>query len=228
MAELWDELEDFLDRVVGPLPVGESTDGETSAVPPRPPLVVDDDFKADRLSRKHAHVQAEIAQRSAEIAQWQRHYRDFRVERNARDARRLEALEGLLRAYTEHLRALGKLGREKGHTLPSGRLQFRTYPIAYEVIPGQEAQFLAWCEPRGLTIVTVEPDLSRASVQFHAVQNVYGSPVYVTQVDEETGEVCEERVPGIQVARPAGESFTVQHPKPKALPGVPPMLDEVV
>jgi hypothetical protein len=221
MDDLQDTFEEFLDRVAGPLPEGDEIHEE--GMEGRAPIVRDD-HHADRMVRRMAHLEQEIIDRVRHIAARQAEYDafaqeqmepDFRwqADEDTKAKRNLMALEGLLRSYATHLREMGTLGNAQGHALPAGRLQFRKVPADYEIT--DEAAFIKWAQPLGWVEMVPKVKWTQVIRWLHPDQNMVGSAVYVEYLDDESGQWIQALVPGVQVTRPQGESFSVKHQKQK-------------
>lgn len=194
-----EDFEKWLDQTVGPLP--EGSQGEPLAEGASHFRIESDDL-AEWALRKIRRVQREISSRAEFIEKQKSLLTTWQESLDVQAQRTQMFFEGLLHGYLLRLQESGKLGRKKSWALPNGTLQLRISPPQYAVVDA--AAFLAWCQDHQLTEVVITPKWGEAKKRFS--ETAHG----VEAIDRETGEVIADQVPGIIVARPERETFSVK------------------
>src|SRR5262245_33209614 len=198
-----ESFEQWLDARFGPLP---SEGGGTPQTPEG--FVIDNDQLASWALRKLQRLEAEAAERRAYVEAEIARVRQWAMDLDQRDARERLFFEGLLHGYLQRLREAGTLGERRSYRLPQGTLQFRAVSIDYEVVDPDA--FLAWAQAQGLTRVKEEPRWGDIKKGLQAEQPSIGAGVTAERINEASGEVTQERVPGVQVSRAPGETFSIR------------------
>jgi hypothetical protein len=202
-----ESFEAWLDETIGPLPAGEG-EAVSSPAPLRPAFTIEDDGAASWALRKLARLETDMAERHAFVLKEQAKLEEWRTEQDTRARRERLFFEGLLHAYLVRLRDAGTLGRQKSYKLPHGTLAFRSVAADFDVT--DEVAFRDWCGDQGLIETVIRPQWGEAKKLFVVVEDRVGAAVVVDWVDERTGEMRREVVPGVVVNRVAGESFSVK------------------
>jgi hypothetical protein len=190
-TEIEEQYMEFLDDEIG---IASGADSEESR------FLVDDAGKADwclrklrqvrqRMDKRQAFVEAEIERLQA----WQR-------KQDEPDVRAVSYFEYQLRNYFEQLREAGVLGKRKNYRLPNGTLAARKAAAKLE---RDEAQLLAWVKENAPEQVVVTEKVAWGGLK-PRVELVELADGWAA-VDRATGEM----IPGITVAVPEGETFSV-------------------
>lgn len=164
-------------------------------------FVVDDDSKADWCLRKLRQVRERLAKRDAFVAAEVARLRAWRDKQDAEDQRSMAYFEYQLRMYFEELREAGALGKRKSYKLPNGVLQVRK---AAAKVERDETKLLEWVKANAPehVVVTERAAWGDLKPRVAVVEVADGWAA----VDTHTGEM----IPGITVAVPEGETFSVK------------------
>jgi hypothetical protein len=164
-------------------------------------FVVDDDAKADWCLRKLRQVRQRMAQREAFVTAEIERLHDWRAKQDAEDLRSENFFEYQLRDYFERLREAGALGKRKSYKLPNGVLQVRKVGARLD---RDEAKLLEWAKANAPDHVVVTEKVAWGGLK-PRVELVELADGWAA-VDRATGEM----IPGIVVALPDGETFSVR------------------
>jgi len=157
---------------------------------------ITDDSTADWALRRIAWHQQQIERRKQFVQREIERLQAYLQAETERHERSIRFFESHLRAYFEQLRQQGLLGDRKTYRLPHGALQMRAKSPKFE---RDDKQLLEWARQHGLVRVSEAPDWSTIKERLAVTDSM-------VVVDRETGEV----VPGVIVAEPAGETFSVK------------------
>lgn len=198
-------------------------------------FVITDDTRADWALRKIAQARQNIVKRAEFVAGEALRLRNWQQAADKRDQDTIDFMESLLRQYFESLRQSGALGKRKSYTLPHGALKVRTKGIQFA---RDEQAMLKWAAEHRPEVIEHKPALRWGELK-KDVEVLDGAIVHrgtgrvmdgIKMLDETTGVdadgsvveglnvlhgwvVVDKRtgmmVPGLQVATPAGEEFSV-------------------
>lgn len=160
---------------------------------------ITDDSAADWALRRIAQLRRAIEQRKQFVEREIERLRAWQAERDEPDLRTIAFFEGHLRMYFDRLRTEGALGKRKSYKLPHGTLAVRASGPKYE---RDNEMLLRWAQETGdETLVRITATPAWTEIKKRITVGPDGRSV----IDTVTGEV----IPGIEVAEPAGETFSV-------------------
>jgi hypothetical protein len=174
---------------------------DAEAAQARPEFQIENDRQAVWLCRVVEAWEAEVAHRRRTLQAAMAEYQAWRQAAEQRLQRQIAWANGLAEGYVR--RHPERLLGQKSLSLPGGRrLGWRWQTATYHVV--NETAHARWCQAHGLVMAVPLP-LKALSLRVDEEGTVQAE-----FLDQQTGEITWEPVPGVAVSRPAGDTFHIQ------------------